>query len=105
MPDAHPEKRLVRRSFERAAHGYDHGAFLQREIGTRLLAHLDPVKIDPIRTIDLGCGTGFFFEALIESRLLRRACKTFQAGRAMPASRSTAPIWSACFPAGTAASS
>ena len=64
MPDAHPEKRLVRRSFERAARGYDHSAFLQREIGTRLLAHLDPVKIDPIRTIDLGCGTGFFFEAL-----------------------------------------
>ena len=64
MPDAHPEKRLVRRSFERAAHGYDHSAFLQREIGTRLLAHLDPVKIEPARTIDLGCGTGFFFEAL-----------------------------------------
>jgi malonyl-CoA O-methyltransferase len=61
---APPDKRLVRRSFERAARGYDRGAFLQREIGTRLLAHLDPVRIEPARMIDLGSGTGHFFDAL-----------------------------------------
>ena len=35
-----PDKRAVRRSFERAAARYDHGAFLQREVGTthRILA-------------------------------------------------------------------
>jgi malonyl-CoA O-methyltransferase len=65
MPDAaRPEKRLVRRSFERAAHGYDRAAVLQREVGERLLAHLDPITIDPARMIDLGSGTGHFFEAL-----------------------------------------
>ena len=32
------------------------------------------------------------------------ACRTSQAGRALPASRSTAPIWSACSPAATASS-
>jgi malonyl-CoA O-methyltransferase len=63
---AHPDKRLVRRSFERAARGYDRGAFLQREIGTRLLTHLDPVRIEPGRMIDLGSGTGHFFAALRE---------------------------------------
>src|SRR5438876_125491 len=65
MPEADvPEKRLVRRSFERAARGYDAGAFLQREIGGRLLSHLDPVNIDPRRMIDLGSGTGIFLEPL-----------------------------------------
>ena len=39
------------------------------------------------------------------SRPLRPTCRTSRAGRALPASRSTAPIWSACCPAGTAPSS
>jgi len=59
-----PDKRWVRRSFERAARGYDGGAFLQREIGTRLLAHLDPIRIDPARIVDLGTGTGHFLDSL-----------------------------------------
>jgi malonyl-CoA O-methyltransferase len=59
-----PDKRAVRRSFERAAARYDRGAFLQREIGERLLAHLDPIRIEPARLVDLGCGTGAMFEAL-----------------------------------------
>jgi malonyl-CoA O-methyltransferase len=59
-----PEKRRVRRSFERAARRYDAAAFLQREIGTRLLAHLDPVRIAPARIVDLGSGTGLFFAPL-----------------------------------------
>src|SRR5258708_10521444 len=59
-----PEKAAVRRSFERAAARYDAGAFLQREIGNRLLEHLDPVRIEPARIVDLGSGTGGFFHAL-----------------------------------------
>ncbi len=61
-----PEKRLVRRSFERAARSYDASAVLQREVGDRLLAHLDPIRIDPQRVVDLGCGTGRQFDALTE---------------------------------------
>jgi malonyl-CoA O-methyltransferase len=65
MTDASlPEKRFVRRSFERAARRYDESAFLQREVGGRLLSHLDPIRIDPARLVDLGSGTGMFFDAL-----------------------------------------
>jgi malonyl-CoA O-methyltransferase len=53
-----PDKRAARRSFEKAARGYDRHAVLQSEIGKRLLAHLDPIRLDPARIVDLGCGTG-----------------------------------------------
>jgi len=58
------EKRAVRRSFERAAPHYDEHAVLQREVCARLLEHLDPMRLDPKRIVDLGCGTGAAFEAL-----------------------------------------
>jgi len=60
-----PDKRAVRRSFERAAAGYDRAAFLQREVGMRLVAHLDPIRIDPASIVDLGCGTGAMRDALV----------------------------------------
>ena len=61
-----PDKRAVRRSFERAAPSYDRNSVLQCEIGIRLLKHLDPIRIDPDRIVDLGCGTGMFFKPLRE---------------------------------------
>ena len=61
---AAPEKRAVRRSFERAAASYDAHAVLHREIASRLLEHLDPIRIDPQRVLDLGCGTGAAMGAL-----------------------------------------
>jgi malonyl-CoA O-methyltransferase len=48
----------VRRAFGRAARTYDDAAALQREVGARMLARLDVVKIAPQRILDLGCGTG-----------------------------------------------
>jgi len=53
----------VRRAFSRAASGYDAAAVLQREVGTRLLARLDVVKLAPAWVLDVGCGTG---EATLE---------------------------------------
>ena len=58
------EKRAVRRAFERAAPRYDESAVLQREVVARLIEHLDPIRLDPARIVDLGCGTGAAFEAL-----------------------------------------
>ncbi len=59
-----PEKRAVRRSFERAAATYDASAVLQVEVGRRLVEHLDPVTLDPRRVLDLGAGTGAQLEPL-----------------------------------------
>lgn len=61
-----PHKASVRRAFSRAAAHYDEHAFLQREIGRRLLEHLEGLRIDPARIVDLGCGTGAAFAPLRE---------------------------------------
>jgi malonyl-CoA O-methyltransferase len=52
------DKRLARRSFERAAATYDAAAVLQNEVCRRMLARLDYIKIDPELILDAGCGTG-----------------------------------------------
>jgi len=62
-----PDKRAVRRAFGRSAQTYDTAAVLQREVCARLLEHLDPIRLQPARILELGCGTG---EAL--SRLAER---------------------------------
>jgi malonyl-CoA O-methyltransferase len=54
----HIDKASARRSFDRAAPGYDAVAVLQREIGNRLLERLDYVRLAPKTILDLGCGTG-----------------------------------------------
>ena len=67
MPEpSFPDKRAVRRAFDGAADTYDRHDVLQREVGARLLKHLDPIRIDPARILDLGCGTGGSFAALRE---------------------------------------
>ncbi|MGZ5062978.1 MAG: malonyl-ACP O-methyltransferase BioC [Usitatibacter sp.] len=59
-----PVKRDARRAFERAAASYDSHAVLHREVGARLLEHLDPIRVEPRRIVDVGCGTGGSLEAL-----------------------------------------
>ena len=61
---AFPDKRTVKRSFERAARNYDANAVIHREVGARLLEHLDPMRLDPGLIVDLGCGTGALFDAI-----------------------------------------
>ncbi len=58
------EKPAIRRAFERAATTYDASAVLQREVGARLLEHLDPIRLAPARIVDVGCGTGASFAGL-----------------------------------------
>ncbi|GAV21029.1 malonyl-CoA O-methyltransferase [Mariprofundus micogutta] len=62
---SHIQTSQVKRSFSSASDSYDEHAVLQREIGDRLLAHLDFTKLEPKRILDVGCGTGYF------TRLLR----------------------------------
>jgi malonyl-CoA O-methyltransferase len=57
-PDYVTDKRIVRRSFDRAAGTYDGSAVLQKEVGERMLSRLDYVKVEPQRILDAGSGTG-----------------------------------------------
>lgn len=53
------DKLAVRRAFSRAASQYDAAAVLQREVCNRMLERLDLVKLQPVRVLDAGCGTGW----------------------------------------------
>lgn len=59
MPQALPLRSRLRRSFDRAASGYDAVASVPREIAARMIERLALVRI-PIRMIvDAGSGTGY----------------------------------------------
>ncbi|MBI2802408.1 MAG: malonyl-ACP O-methyltransferase BioC [Gammaproteobacteria bacterium] len=51
--------RDVRASFNRSAPRYDEYAFLQREIGDRLIDRLGFMRLTPALVVDLGAGTGY----------------------------------------------
>lgn len=59
-------KMAVARSFNRAAKTYDAAAFLEMELGARLLERLDFIKLEPKTILDLGGGTGTFSKKLAE---------------------------------------
>lgn len=54
----------LRRSFDRAAPGYDAAAVLQGEVREALLGRLDLTALEPRVVLDLGCGTGLGGQAL-----------------------------------------
>ncbi len=60
------DKKQVRRSFSRAARGYDAAAVLQREVCGRMLERLDCIKLQPARILDAGSGTGWGARRLAE---------------------------------------
>ncbi len=53
------DKAQVRRAFSRAARDYDAAAVLQREVCKRMLERLDYIKLQPVRVLDAGSGTGW----------------------------------------------
>lgn len=59
------DKRLARRSFERAAGTYDAAAILQNEVCQRMLARLDYIRVDPGVILDAGTGTGNALRGLL----------------------------------------
>lgn len=65
MPDEfYLDPARVRRSFDKAATGYDAAAAVATEIRNRLLERLDLVKLQPKVVLDLGAGTGHATKAL-----------------------------------------
>jgi malonyl-CoA O-methyltransferase len=58
------DKRVVRRSFDRAAKTYDAAAVLQHEVCRRSLERLDFIRHAPSRILDAGCGTGNAWKGL-----------------------------------------
>lgn len=65
------DPRAVRTRFQRAARQYDGAARVPKELAARLLEHLEPVRIEPKRVLDLGAGSGELSGAL--SRRYRAA--------------------------------
>jgi malonyl-CoA O-methyltransferase len=63
-PTSQFDKKLLRRSFERAAHSYDEAAVLQHEVCKRMDERLDLIKIQPAIVLDAGSGTGNALPAL-----------------------------------------
>ena len=100
-----PEKRAVRRAFERAARTYDSHDVLQREVAARLISHLDPIRLAPRLVVDVGSGTGASLEALaarypaaravgvdIALAMLERAAKRTPAWRRLLGARGPALV-------------
>lgn len=93
-----PDKRAVRRSFERAAGTYDRHSVLQAEVGARLLAHLEPIRLEADRVLDLGCGTGASL-AQLEARFPRAEVIGLDVAQAMLArAAARTPAWRRVLP-------
>ena len=50
----------VTAKFSAIAHSYEQAAFIEQEIGQRLISNLQELNLTPKYILDLGCGTGLF---------------------------------------------
>lgn len=65
----HPEndnKKRIRQHFGARAESYESSAILQREVCTRMLERLDWVKFEPEKVLDVGAGTGWGVQGLLQ---------------------------------------
>lgn len=94
------DPRAVRRAFQRAAPGYEDGAFLFREIEDRLLERVALLKIEPARILDLGTGPGRAAESLKrrfrKARVVALDLAPGMASRARARSRWLRPVDALC---------
>ncbi|AZL86928.1 malonyl-[acyl-carrier protein] O-methyltransferase BioC [Aliivibrio salmonicida] len=57
-------KEAIAAAFSKAAHTYDRSAEFQRQVADHLMSYL-PIKLDGVRVLDIGCGTGYCSEQLL----------------------------------------
>ncbi|MDX1812054.1 MAG: malonyl-ACP O-methyltransferase BioC [Gammaproteobacteria bacterium] len=60
------DKTWLRNSFSQSASTYNQVAVLQREVASRLIERLDFINLQPQSVLDLGSGTGYCSELLLE---------------------------------------
>lgn len=96
------DKRLARRSFERAAATYDAAAVLQNEICRRMLARLDYIKLEPDIVLDAGCGTGNAVAGLMSRWPRARVVALDLALEMARRSRARRPWWKRALDGGSA---
>jgi malonyl-CoA O-methyltransferase len=60
------DKRRILTHFARAAAHYEAAAVLSREVCSRMLERLHLVRLDPVRVLDVGSGTGLAARALAQ---------------------------------------
>ncbi len=60
------DSNYLQRVFNSNAEKFDDHAWLHREVGDRLIEHLEPITIDPNRLLDLGSATGDLSLALTQ---------------------------------------
>lgn len=70
MSESHINPQRVSQRFSHAVDTYDEHAVLQREVGQRLIAHIEFTHLKPKRILDIGCGTGYF-TGLLRKRFKR----------------------------------
>lgn len=87
------DKRLVRRSFERAAATYDRAAVLQHEVCQRMLGRLDYIKCQPATLLDAGSGTGNALAGLAQRYPQARLIALDIAPAMLLHTRSRVPWW------------
>jgi len=59
------EKKAIQAAFTKAAHTYDRSAEFQRKVADHLLSYL-PQNLSGLRILDVGCGTGYCTEQLLQ---------------------------------------
>ena len=60
------DKQAIADAFGKAAKHYDQSAAFQRQVGHYLMAKLPALNIADSQVLDLGCGTGYFSQQLVQ---------------------------------------
>lgn len=94
------DKRLVRRSFSRAAADYDRSAVLQHEVCRRLAERLECICLEPERILDAGAGTGYGGRLLSERFPKAGLIELDIAEGMLHAARGARPGWKRWLPGG-----